>query len=180
MELIHNQIPVEFVRNLPEGMKLLVRHGRDFLVVERIEGPTGVSLMSEQVRIHGEPSIRLDVKVADDRGRLYVDSFWGSHAKLYSFVPSSTDPDLCVTATDPAGNSLMATWQCDIEGCTCTSAIALNLPVNQGRVLVCARLGCPGHRLELAALDKPVSDSVSSINYFGAGTLDDEWFDSFT
>lgn len=57
MELIHNEIPLEFIRNLPEGVKLVVRHGREFLVVERLESRAGASLMADHVHVHGEPAV---------------------------------------------------------------------------------------------------------------------------
>lgn len=179
MELIHNEIPLEFVRHLPEGVKLVVRHGREFLVVERVESRSGESLMAHHVHIHGEPSIRLGTRIGDQDGLLFVDAFWGSHAKLYSFVPSLDTGEQFVDAYVPGTEeSLMVEYDCDVEGCGSHRGIELVLPGGENRVLVCARLGCPGHRLELANLPKPVQDSLSGINFFGAGSLDDDWFDS--
>jgi hypothetical protein len=179
MELIHNEIPLEFIRRLPEGVKLVVRHGREFLVVERVESRSGTSLIAEQVHIHGEPSIRLGTRIGDADGLLFVDAYWGSHAKLYSFIPNLETGEQFVDAYVPGSKeSLMVDYACDVDGCGSKRGIELVLPGGENRVLVCARLGCPGHRLELANLPKPVQDSLSGINFFGAGSLDDGWFDS--
>jgi hypothetical protein len=51
MELMHNEIPREFLSALPDGIKYLVRHGKDFLVVEMVTCPNGHSLMSESVKL---------------------------------------------------------------------------------------------------------------------------------
>lgn len=179
MKLVHNEIPIEFLRAIPEGMNLVNRHGHEFLVVEQVRSPAGTSLMSEAVRIHGEPSIRLTIKIGPDEGLIYVDAFWGSHAKLYGFVPDARYAGNYVDASVPGtGESLMTMYQCDVDGCNSERAIELRLPGGENRVLVCARMGCPGHRIELADLAKPVADSISGINFFGAGSLDDDWFEN--
>lgn len=179
MELIHNEIPLEFIRHLPEGVKLVVRHGREFLVVERVESRSGESLIADHVRIHGEPSIRLGTRIGDQDGLLFVDAYWGSHAKLYSFIPNLETGEQFVDAyVAGTKESLMVDYACDVEGCGSHRGIELVLPGGENRVLVCARLGCPGHRLDLANLSKPVQDSLSGINFFGAGSLEDDWFDS--
>lgn len=178
MNLEHNEIPVEFLRAIPEGMKLVNRHGKEFLVVELVASPGGTSLMSEAVRIHGEPSIRLHVKIGNDEGLIFVDAYWGSHAKLFGFIPDSKYRGYYVEASVPGTReSLMTDYECDVEGCKSTRAIDLRLPGGENRVLVCAKMGCPGHRIELADLAKPVVDTISGINYFGAGSLEEDWFD---
>ncbi len=181
MKLVHNEIPVEFLRALPEGMKLVNRHGREFLVVEEVYSRKGTPLVSESVRIHGEPTIRVGVKIGGEEGLIFVDAFWGSHAKLYSFIPDLTSADAIVEAFVPeTGESLMVDRRCDVEGCNSRRAIELLLPGGENVIQVCARFGCPGHRIVLAELDEPVADTVSGINYFGAGSLDDTWFDDLT
>ena len=181
MKLVHNEIPVEFLRSLPEGMKLVNRHGREFLVVEEVYSRKGAPLISDSVRIHGEPTIRVGVKIGGQEGLIFVDAFWGSHAKLYGFVPDLAQADTVVEAFVPeTGESLMTEWTCDVEGCGCRSAIEFQLPGGKNTIQVCARFGCPGHRIVLSELDEPVADTVSGINYFGAGSLDDTWFDDLT
>lgn len=179
MKLVHQEIPVEFLRAMPEGLKLVTRHGREFLVVESAFSRNGTPLITESVRIHGEPSIRIGLRLGQQEGLIFVDAYWGSHAKLYGFLPEVADRDQVVDAYVPeTGESLMIDRQCDIEGCSCTRGIELVLPGEKNVIHVCARLGCPGHRLVLAGMSQPVSDSLSGINFFGAGSLEDDWFDS--
>lgn len=168
MELIHRRIPQEFLERLPEGMKFIHRHGSEFLVVEEIFCPKGHSLMADSVRIHGEPSIRLAVDLPGSReGLIFVDSFWGSHAKLYSFqqqtqgVVHAHCPD-CTT-------SLMVDRVCSDEGCDSRQGIALHLPGSGNVVTVCARLGCPDHELVVGGLASDALHAVSEINFFGHG-----------
>ena len=178
MELKHTRIPVEFIQRLPEGMKLVTRHGKQFLVVDEVYGPDGENLMCENVRIHGERSIQLGVEVGDSQGSIFVDAYWGSHAKLFSFMVDKSQVNSLVTARTPhKGTSMMVHRQCDIEGCDSDRAIELHLPGGKNKIYVCARLGCPGHQLDVPDLPAPVSDTVSHINFFGAGSIDDGWFD---
>ena len=65
MQLKHTEIPVEFIQHLPDGMKLVTRHGQQFLVVDELYGPNGEALMSDNVRIHGERSIELAVDIGE-------------------------------------------------------------------------------------------------------------------
>lgn len=178
MQLKHTQIPVEFIQRLPDGMKLVTRHGKQFLVVDEVYGPNGESLMSDNVRIHGERAIEMGISVGSSQGLLFVDSYWGSHAKLYSFLVDTSEQSAMVEARVPhTDTSLMVERACDEEGCTSNSAIELHLPGGQNRIYVCARLGCPGHQLELPEIPQPVSETVSHINFFGAGSVDEDWFD---
>ncbi|MFO8064977.1 MAG: hypothetical protein ACQETQ_03330 [Spirochaetota bacterium] len=179
MQLKHTEIPVEFIQGLPDGMKLVTRHGKQFLVVDEVYGPNGEDLMSENVRIHGERSIELAVDIGETSGLIFVDSYWGSHAKLYSFLVDTSAENTLVTARVPhTDTSLMVQRECKAEGCTSESAIELHLPGTDNKIYVCARLGCPGHELKIPDLPAPVSETVSSINFFGAGSIDDRWFDN--
>lgn len=180
MKLRHKEIPVEFFRNLPEGIKIVKRHGKEFMVVERALGPNGEDLISPSVHIHGEPSIRLAVRIGADHGFIFVDSFWGSHAKLFSFVPAAIDETSEVDAyVADTGASLMIDRPCSIEGCTCRRSIMFNLGDGKSSVYVCARLGCPGHAVEFAGLPRSIAETIGSINFFGAGNMDESWFDEF-
>ena len=101
MELRHTKIPQRFVDQLPEGLKYLHRQGKEYLVVEQLHCPAGHSLMSPSVRIHEEPSIRLRVRSGAQEGLIFVDAYWGSHDKLYSFVPGATDAGPMIHAFCP-------------------------------------------------------------------------------
>jgi hypothetical protein len=134
--------------------------------------------MSDNVRIHGERSIELGIEVGDTRGLIFVDSYWGSHAKLYSFLIDTNAKDSLVTAYVPNSDvSLMVDRACDMEDCNSDKAIQLSLPGGRNKIFVCARLGCPGHHLDVPDMPAPVSDTVSHINFFGQGRVDEGWFD---
>lgn len=180
MELQHREIPTEFLRKLPDGIKIVKRHGKEFMVIEAVCGPDGEDLVSRSVHIHDEPTLRLGVRIGEQEGLIFVDSYWGSHAKLYSFLPESMGAEMEVDAFVPdTGASLMTRRSCSIEGCNCTNSIVLHLPDGKSKVYVCARLGCPGHSIELADLPEDVVETIGSINFFGAGNLDESWFDEF-
>ena len=173
MELNHTQIPDEFIKTLPDGMKFIHKHGKDFLVVEEVSCPKGHSLMVESVQIHGEPTIRIDVRLEGQMGSFFIDSYWGSHAKLYDFMPRLGKGPHYVEAFCPTcGTSLMTGDKCEQEGCKTESHIVLTLPGKDNRILVCSRLGCPGHKIDIRNLPPKVTESVSEINYFGAGADD--------
>jgi hypothetical protein len=172
MELVHSEIPREFLDVLPDGIKYIVRHGKDFLVVENICCPNGHSLMVEKVRIHGEPAVAIGVKIGEQKGNFFVDAFWGSHKKLCDFFPEA---GAVVEAFCPVcGVSLMVEEGCGEKGCGAGKHIQLLLPGAKNRVLVCGRLGCPGHRLEIQAVSGQVVKKLSDINFFG--TQIDDFF----
>lgn len=169
MKLTHREIPVELLRKLPAGIKIVNRLGEEFLVIEDVRCPAGCSLVAQSVRIHGEPSIKLHVKIRKDEGSIFVDAFWGSHAKLFSFLPSDFEGKTTVESSCPVcGVSLMEKRDCVLEGCDCSDSILLRLPNKRDEIHVCARLGCPGHEIWLAELPSHVSHAVTEINFFGA------------
>ncbi len=175
MELNRKDIPVQFLTTLPDGIKLVKRHGKEFLVVEQVTDKQGNSLMTETVKIHGEASIKLHIKIGGSEGIIFVDAYWGSHAKLYSFIPDLSDAPAFVEAFSPvSGKTLMTKWECDQEGCRSAKGIELDLPGGKNKIYVCTRLGCPGHEMAVRELSREVSHSISNINFFGEG--EDELF----
>ena len=139
-------------------------------MVEELCCSQGHSLMATSVRIHGEPSIRMKVEIGGQQGLLFVDSYWGSHAKLYSFYPAGAEIQPMVRSFCPVcGTSLIVRERCEREGCGSEECILFHLPGLKNRIHVCARLGCPWHRMDISDLPSSVARSVSSINYFGAG-----------
>jgi hypothetical protein len=175
MELNRKDIPIQFLTTLPDGIKLVKRHGKEFLVVDLVTDKQGNSLMNETVKIHGEPSIKLHIKIGKSEGVIFVDAYWGSHAKLYSFIPDVSDGFAFVEASSPiSGKTLMTAWECDQKGCGSTEGIELDLPGKKNKIYVCARLGCPGHEMAVRELSREVSHSISTINFFGEG--EDELF----
>ena len=182
MQLNYKRIPPEFIDSLPDGLMFLKKHGRTFLVVDRVTCPNGHTLMDSSVRIHGEPSVKMKLIVGKTEGLLFVDAFWGGHQKLYSFIPEQG----VVEASCPTcGASLMTPEICAEPGCGCQTGILLNLPgENNNGIRICARLGCPGHRLVIDNQSSDLTRQIDAINnvdmascgpnYFG--TSDDDLF----
>ena len=172
MELKANRIPDEFKVVVPRGMRLVHRMEQEFLLVESVYCPKGHNLMVDSVRIHGEPSIKLELILGDQKGLIFVDAFWGSHTKLFSFLPKCKEGDYLEGFCPYCHVSLKEESQCSVEGCESGGALVLHLPSSSGRIHVCHRLGCPGHLLDVHTLPHELSESISGINYFGHGTED--------
>ena len=171
MKLVAKKIPPKFVRAMPKGLRLVKKGGRDFLLVESAFCPKGHNLVVDGVRIHDEASIKLNVTIRDESGFVYVDSFWGSHAKLFSFIPLLSGADqLFVDANCPyCGAALAEEYACRHKGCGSDRSIRILLPGGKNSIHVCARLGCPGHVLDIVDMPRSVVQTVSGINYFGVG-----------
>lgn len=169
MKLKHNVIPKEFLNHIPRGIKYVLRNGRDFLVVEQLFCPNGHSLMVDHVRLHGEPSICLELRIGDAQGLVYVDSFWGSHDKLYNFIPNLKDAgnrknDVKCPA---CGCSLVTQMKKACKTCGSSKILAMHLPGSQNRILACAQLGCPWHRIVAGDIAPKYTAQVDDINFFG-------------
>ena len=171
MKLAAHKIPEKFVRAIPRGLRLLKKGGRDFLLVESAFCSKGHNLVVDSVRIHDEASIKLKIIIRDESGFIYVDSFWGSHAKLFSFIPLLSGPDqVFVEARCPYCDAGMTEkYTCGQKGCGSGQSIRLVLPGGKNAIHVCARLGCPGHVLDIVDMPRSVVQSVSGINFFGVG-----------
>ena len=162
-------------------------------MVEELFCPAGHSLMSRSVHIHEEPSIRLRVRSGAQEGLIFVDAYWGSHDKLYSFLPTVVDMGSVLQVFCPTcGVSLVVEERCEQQGCGSDRCILFRLPPGRGpapvganqaaipgrgpapvggtnSIYVCARLGCPWHRMDISRMPDAVQRSVSEINYFGHG-----------
>jgi hypothetical protein len=171
MKLSPQPIPDRFARAVPRGFRLVRRQGNDFLLVESVFCPAGHNLVVDSVRIHNEASIKLKLVAGSEDGFVFVDAFWGSHAKLFSFVPAVAGREAVqVEALCPYCDvSMNEHYPCAQEGCGSLESIRLVLPGGQNTIHVCARLGCPGHQLDVADIPQEVVRAVSGINYFGAG-----------
>jgi hypothetical protein len=129
MQLKHTVIPLRFLQQLPEGIKYIHRHGKEFLVVEQLYCPKHHSLIADSVHIHGEPSVMLRVRNGDQEGFLFVDAFWGSHAKLFSFIPQAATEHPFVEAFCPTcGASLVVREACPLPDCDNDRSILFHLP----------------------------------------------------
>ena len=174
MKLSPRPIPARFARAIPRGFRLVKRQGHDFLLVESVFCPRGHNLVVDSVRIHDEASIKLKVVVGSESGLVFVDAFWGSHSKLFSFVPlvSGKEPVFAEAHCPYCDVAMTVQHRCSQKGCGSEESILLVLPGAKNMIHVCARLGCPGHQLEVADMPHEVVRSVSGINYFGAGSDD--------
>jgi len=169
MKLVHKKIPAHFLAAIPEGIKYIKKQGQDFLVVEKICCPNGHNLMAERVRIHNEPSICFRIKTGNSEGLIFVDAFWGGHSKLYNFIPDFPGTAHAVEAfCVQCKTSLTVKDRCSQDNCDCKTAIKFSLPGGKNVIYVCARLGCPGHRIEIKDVPHNISEQISSINFFGA------------
>lgn len=167
MKLPQSKVPEAFLHALPEGIKFIHRRGQEFLVVETVCCPAGHSLVEEDVRIHGEPSIQIEVDTGASRGRVYIDAFWGGHDKFYDFIPVLAPNAATIQAFCPVcGVSLLAELACSQPGCDSTKAILFTLPDGKNKIWVCARLGCSGHHLEIPNLPGDIAELVDDINFF--------------
>jgi hypothetical protein len=172
MELKSNKIPEEFRMVIPRGLRLVHRNEQEFLLVESIFCPRGHNLLVDSVHIHGEPSIKLELEINGQRGLAFIDAFWGSHAKLFSFLPECGEGTMLEGFCPYCHAPLIEEYHCHEEGCGSHKGLALHLPNGAGRVTVCASLGCPGHLLDVNSISHELSESLSGINFFGAGTED--------
>lgn len=169
MKLKVTEIPENLKNVIPPGFKLVRRSDHEFLVVEALFCRHGHSLLVDHVKIHGKPSIMLKAAFGSkDEGVMFVDAFWGSHAKLFSFLPSLIEDELLLEAYCPTcGISLMEESTCHDPGCSSTKGIVLYLPGNGNTVHVCARVGCPEHFIEIVDVPHEYIEMISDINYFG-------------
>jgi hypothetical protein len=171
MNLAAHKIPEKFVKAIPRGLRLVKKGGRDFLLVEAAFCPKGHNLVVDSVRIHDEASIKLKITIHDETGFIYVDSFWGSHAKLFSFIPlpSGGDPAFVEAHCPYCDAAMVERYRCGQAGCGSDQSIRILLPGGKNAIHVCARLGCPGHVLHIVDMPRSIVQTVSGINYFGVG-----------
>jgi hypothetical protein len=174
MKLTAKKIPDEFIRAIPRGFRLIRKQEHDFLLVESLFCPNGHNLIVDSVRIHDEASIKLKIVLNGEPGLLFVDAFWGSHTKLFSFIPkvSAKEPIFVETYCPYCDAGMTERHLCAQKGCGSDRSVLLMLPGGKNKIHVCARLGCPGHLLDINDMPHKLVRSVSVINYFGAGSDD--------
>lgn len=170
MELTIREIPAAFKANIPQGMRLFSKHGKEVLLVESLFCPNGHNLLVDSVRIHDEPSIRLNISLGEQKGVVFLDSFWGSHANLFSFLPTELEKNSAVEAHCPYCDVLLNVQRpCEEEGCDSKEQIALYLPGRNNHIYVCPKVACPHHLLVVEEMPAEVLEIISEINYFGTG-----------
>jgi hypothetical protein len=174
MDLIDKYIPYAFLKTLPEGMKFISKEGEEFLVVEKLLCPHGHNLITNEVHIHGEPTIRLNIKSNNTDGIFYLDTYWGYHTKLYNFMPKYYDEveiiDICCPKCK---KSLIIEKSCQLEESSSNKMIQLQLSGKNNRILACAKFSCPENKLEISNICSSVTQKISEINFFGISFDDD-------
>lgn len=141
MSLNVGRIPSEFRNSVPKGFRLIRKNRRDFLLVESLFCSNGHNLIVNNVRIHDEASIKLKVDIKKNSGYLFIDAFWGSHSKLFSFIPDTSDSSTNVKAYCPYCDvDLSENYKCDQDDCKSEECYILLLPGGRNKIHVCARM----------------------------------------
>jgi len=108
------------------------------------------------------------VKVGKSEGLVFVDAFWGGHAKLYNFIPDIESEGAVVETYCPQCEADMTVDEkCHQEDCDSEKSVLFSLPGGKNKLHVCAKLGCPGHKMDITDLPDQIADQVSEINFFG-------------
>jgi len=164
------EIPAGFRHALPRGIRIVTRGDHEFIVISELLCPTGCSLITPTVSLHGEDAICLKVRAGGTQGLLFLAAHWGGHKKLFDFMFRQGDADPVIEAFCPHCNIPMTVEsRCRWPGCHSLKKIEFHLPDPGCRILACARWGCPEHELISAAVPRELLDSVSRINFFGEG-----------
>ena len=142
MKIVYKEIPKEFLKTLPDGMKFVSKSRHDFLVIEKIYCRNEHNLVDNTIRIHGESSIKLNVQTGVCEGIIFLDAFWGSHAKLYSFIPRSSTMKILEAFCPVCGVELTVDNKCTQKKCNSHRSIEMILPDKKSKILSCARLEC--------------------------------------
>jgi len=159
-------IPNDFIEKLPEGFKIANRKGAVYVVIDDLRCPNGHSLMTDGVKIHGEPAIHIKVKGGGVKGTMFLDPFWGLHQKLFDFMFKSNISNPIIKAFCPQCNiSLMTTRKCEVADCISDEFIEFNLPGKNNKIDVCARWGCSEHSISIGMFPEDINEAVKKINY---------------
>ncbi len=169
MKLNYKEIPPKFLTSIPEGIKFVRKHGNDYLVVEKLFCQNEHNLIADTVHIHNEPALYLHIDIGRSGGLVFVDAFWGGHSKLYSFIPDLNSSGPKVKALCPICKvSLIVKDKCTFKDCKSDEAILFYLPGKKNKIYICAKIDCPGHRMDIVDLPVNITEEVSHINYFGS------------
>jgi len=111
----------------------------------------GHSLMDEGHAIDGHPSIKLTASFAGRAGLLHLSAFYGSvHADCEGEIPEGA---LTSLSCPHCGQELSGGSDCS----ECGTTMAMMTAGKHATVHVCARRGCPGHRLDLLTATQDAS-----------------------
>ena len=165
MKLAKQVVPVEFLENLPEGLKVINRKGQNYVIVEDLRCPSNHSLMSKTVKIHGEAAIHVKVEGGNTKGDMYLSPYWGMHSKLYDFMFEEKG-NIAIKATCPVCDaSLMAPNECCDKNCESKEQVEFLLPDNKNKITSCGTWNCPEHEMSVTNIPAEVAEQLKNINY---------------
>ena len=171
MDLKEQKIPDAFIHNLPEGLKVVNKKGVRYVVVEDIRCPNGHSLLSDRIRIHNEPAVSIRLQGGGSEGMLYLDPFWGLHARLFDFMFKEALQNPIIKAFCPACEAaLMVKRACPYPGCKADEYVEFKLPDGKNKIFACGRWGCPEHDMTVTNIPSRVTRLLKNINYPGLHT----------
>jgi methionyl-tRNA synthetase len=119
----------------------------------------GVSFMDDENLVDNEPSIKLNIKIADKNGAINLSSIYGS----YNYICDVDCP-----------NNDIAEFSCphchfelnsDIECKVCKAPMAPFYLDMGGRVSVCTRAGCKNHVIEFEDLSNALAKFYQEYGY---------------
>jgi hypothetical protein len=166
LKLEKQNIPKEFIENLPEGLKVISKKGTSYVVVEKLKCPKNHNLLSDTIKINGEPAIQLKIKGGGTEGTMFLDPYWGLHTKLFDFMFDNPSDKPVIKAFCPVCNSsLMVKRKCKSPGCKADECIEFILPDGKNRISACGQWGCPEHDMIVTRIPSKVKEMVNKINY---------------
>lgn len=125
----------------------------------------GESLMDHDRLVDNEPSIRLNIKIADRKGTINLSSIYGS----YNYVTNiSIHKDEVAEFSCPKCSAVLNT---ETECLSCGSEmVPLYLDMG-GKVSFCSRSGCKNHKVEFEDLSIALNKLYQEYGYSGKGGL---------
>ncbi|MEN8203141.1 MAG: hypothetical protein ABFS28_11140 [Bacteroidota bacterium] len=132
------------------------------LVSLRVKCPVcGHSLMDEKRPVDNSPSIKLNIKVGEDEGVIYLSSVWES----YNYVSSIEVPKKeIIHLSCPRCNSHIS-GKTDCEACS-APMIPLDLEMG-GDICICSRMGCRNHFVKFVDLSFALKQLYIDAGYQG-------------
>lgn len=124
------------------------------MIQVRVKCPDcGKSLMDEEHKISGAPSVKLIIEFDDKRGWAHLSSFYGDYTTEYEFPRAS---GIIAKFFCPHCNKeLTSLRKCD----KCSAPmVAMDFLEGYGNVLICSRRGCTHHLIEFEDIDNELRE----------------------
>ncbi len=125
------------------GSSLLQLSPRGITQIRKAQCPKRHSLIHDEVRIGGLPSVRVRALAGTDEGFAYLDPVYGRHNHQFGLsAPAGTD--LQLSCPECQATLLDATAKCPV----CSARVCMLDVPGQGRLEICSRRGCEYERWE--------------------------------